>query len=124
MGKQAVVSHKQVIEAASSPSAVWLDVRGEQEIVDSNKYVATEKLWFQADCSSGDCPLLRATAENMIQDKNAVVLVYGRSGQQASAGVEILRGKGYKTVVNVGSISDIPEQLMMNTTKRSNWWPF
>jgi len=65
-----IASPDEVKEYAKDPSAVWLDVRSEEEILNPKLgFVSTDKQWMHATCNDSDCPLLNVAAENMIKDK-------------------------------------------------------
>jgi len=98
----------QVVNAAAAdPTAVWVDVRSEAEIVLHGRYVETDKKWVHATCTDDACPLLYLAAENLIKDKDAKIIAYCSSGRRAKLAKEVLTKKGYTSVVNAGGISDI-----------------
>jgi len=49
---------------------------------------------------------------NELPDRNALILVYCRSGMRASNAVKLLSGKGYTNVFNFGGIMDWPYETV------------
>jgi phage shock protein E len=103
-----IVSPETVKETARDPSCYWVDVRSEEEVTNPKLgYVATDKRWVFAPCQDDSCPILEVTAENMIPEKDAKIIVYCSSGRRAALAQETLERKGYKHVVNAGGLVDV-----------------
>ncbi|GKY97106.1 hypothetical protein MPSEU_000669100 [Mayamaea pseudoterrestris] len=103
-----IVSHDVVKQAARDPSCYWVDVRSEEEVINRKiGYVSTDKRWVYAPCHDDACPILQVTAENMIPEKNAQIIVYCSSGRRAAIAKETLEGKGYTNVINAGGLVDV-----------------
>jgi rhodanese-related sulfurtransferase len=103
-----IASAEQVKLSAKDPSCYWVDVRSEEEVTNRKLgYVATDKRWLYAPCNDESCPILDVTAENMMPQKDAKIIVYCSSGRRAAKAKELLENKGYTDVVNAGGLVDV-----------------
>lgn len=100
-------SSKQTVhEALEAKSAVVLDVRSVDEIVESG-HLKTNRQWVHAPCTLQGSPLLSAAAESLIPNKKAPVIVYCASGKRAEKAKEILENMGYENVLNAGGFAGL-----------------
>jgi rhodanese-related sulfurtransferase len=103
-----IVSPEIVKALARDPSCYWVDVRSEEEVTNRKiGYVSTDKRWVYAPCNEDCCPILEVTAENMIPQKDAKIILYCSSGRRAAIAQQTLEKKGYSNVVNAGGLVDI-----------------
>ena len=57
---------------------------------------------------------LRDRAEAELPDKDAVILVFCRSGRRSAAAAELLASLGYTNVYDIGGIIGWPQELLSN----------
>jgi len=79
-------------------NAILLDVRSETEFTNSHIVGAT----------SFPLPEIEANATNRLPDKNALILVYCRSGVRSKAAANLLVSMGYTNVYDIGGIISWP----------------
>ena len=92
--------------AVAVESAVILDVRGQDEIKVAGKWETSRK-WLQTPCTPDECPILSATSDVLLPNKDAPVIVYCKSGRRAWRAQQILQQKGYRRVLNAGGLEDL-----------------
>jgi len=95
---------EEVMAAEQEPGAVFLDVRGEDEVKAES---LQSRPYKHAKCSLDDCSELMSKAETLMSDKNAPVIIFCRSGRRAGKAKEVLEQKGYKKVLNAGGVKDM-----------------
>mmetsp|Transcript_8106 Transcript_8106/g.10618 ORF Transcript_8106/g.10618 Transcript_8106/m.10618 type:complete len:128 (+) Transcript_8106:180-563(+) len=96
-----------VQDAMDDPSAIVLDVRSVEEIVEKG-HLQVDRQWVHAECSSqGSCPLLSVASESLIPQKSTPVIVYCGSGECASLAKDLLERQGYLHVLNAGAFANL-----------------
>lgn len=106
-----------VLAALSRDDAVVLDVRTEEEIEETGKIQGAGK-WKRTGCTPSACPRLAEDPTQFVDNKEAPVVIYCRSGRRASAAQEILEKKGYTRVLNAGGYDDL--MAMLKWQQRDN----
>lgn len=81
-----------------SQGAILLDVRSEQEYNEGHLNNAIQIADYE----------LKGKVENILKDKNAMIIVYCQSGNRSRKSCSILRNMGYKNVYNLyGGIDEL-----------------
>jgi phage shock protein E len=98
-------SPEEIKIALSRDETHVLDVRTLDEIAAAGRLQHTN--WTQTGCTPSECPDLSAAPENFVQDKDATVVIYCRSGRRAEKAKKVLEGHGYSNVLNAGGYDDV-----------------
>lgn len=99
----------EVKAAAETPASVFLDVRTDEEIQEAR---LVSRPFVHVSCSpSGDCSELVATANKILPDKHAPVIIYCGSGRRANFAKNALEELGYTNVLNAGGFNDLTKKL-------------
>ncbi|KAL7439970.1 hypothetical protein ACHAXM_012155 [Skeletonema potamos] len=95
---------EEVKAAEKQPGAVFLDVRGADEV---KAECLQARPFKHATCTLDDCSELMNKAETLLSDKHAPVIVFCRSGRRAGKAKEVLEQMGYTKVLNAGGLNDL-----------------
>ena len=98
---------KDTIKSALAKSSTYvLDVRAPEEIDNSIDHAN----YRQATCTADGCPGLEGKdLAEIVPDKEAVLVIYCRSGKRAGKAKEMFEQAGYKNVLNAGGYDDISD---------------
>ena len=77
-------SQLDVLAAMDRSDTTVLDVRSEEEIAESGT-IKGAGIWRRTTCSASACPKLAIDPTQIVQNKDAPVVIYCRSGRRASA---------------------------------------
>mmetsp|Transcript_11868 Transcript_11868/g.24516 ORF Transcript_11868/g.24516 Transcript_11868/m.24516 type:complete len:122 (+) Transcript_11868:181-546(+) len=102
-----LASKDDVRKAAADPNATWVDVRTEEEIAQGCLHKLYNLPFVHHSCTVDSCEGLEEKAKEHMQDKDAPVIIFCRSGRRATKPVQILKDLGYTNVLNAGGFSDI-----------------
>lgn len=99
--KISAVEAKRIMDTEKNVSII--DVRDEEEreegYIDNSIIIPLDSIYSKA--------------ENIIKDKNTLILVYCRSGKRSMRASEILLELGYKNVYDFGGIIDWPFDIIL-----------
>jgi phage shock protein E len=98
-------SREEIKIALSRDSTDVLDVRTLDEIAAAGHLQHPK--WTQIEGTPSECPDLNAAPEKFVQNKDATVVIYCRSGRRAGKAKEVLESHGYSHVLNAGGYDDV-----------------
>jgi phage shock protein E len=103
-------SPEEIKIALSRDETHVIDVRTLDEIAASDRLQHTN--WTQIECTTSECPDLCAAPEHFVNNKDATVVIYCRSGRRAVKAKQVLESHGYSKVLNAGGYDDIVALLL------------
>ena len=93
------INYSEAIEIAkNNPDVIFLDVRSEQEYKENHINNSINIPLYQ----------LEQKAENMLKDKNKIIIAYCHSGKRSKKAVKILKNLRYSNIYNLkGGIEQV-----------------
>lgn len=107
-------SPEKIMKALSNNETHVLDVRTPDEIAEAGRLEHPN--WIQTGCTPFECAQLSAAPEEFVQNKDATVVIYCRTGRRASKAKEVLESKGYSNVLNAGGYDDVVGIMLLGFT--------
>ena len=96
--------------AAPEADAIWIDVRTPTEYKNSH---VTGAINIPFDH-------IRAEIDKITTNKNAIIMLYCRSGRRSELAKQTLKELGYQNVINRGGIDDVLRRAENQTTSEAS----